>query len=122
MVFYLLTSLIFFFFILNEFKNTANLKQPSGHCYNRDLRETGPRYDHNTTGYVIGQFKGCPADIGQILLESELQLIHTVIFTDMIKEFFVTCGNNVGNPKGTHKTLYCRFILNKIVQFGCNTC
>ena len=47
--FYLLTSLIFFFLILNEFQNTANLKQPSRHCYYQDLRGTGPGYDHNTT-------------------------------------------------------------------------
>ena len=72
MVFHLITSLILFFLILNEFKNTANLKQPSGHCYYRHLRETGPRYDLTDYGYVIDQFKGCPADIGQILLEPEL--------------------------------------------------
>ena len=91
MVFYLLTSLIFFFLILNEFKNTANLKQPSGHCYYQDLRETGPRYDHNTTDMLLTN-SSCPADFGQILLESELQSIHTVIFTDMIKEFFLIVG------------------------------
>ena len=53
MVFYLLTSLIFFFLISNEFKNTASLKQPSGHCYYRHLRETGPRYNHNTTDMLL---------------------------------------------------------------------
>ena len=40
-VFYLLTSLFFSFLILNEFKNTANLKQPSGHCYYRDRSRNG---------------------------------------------------------------------------------
>ena len=53
MVFYLLTSLIFFFLTLNEFKNTVNLKQPSGHCYYRDFSETGPRYDHDTTEMLM---------------------------------------------------------------------
>ena len=51
--FYLLTSLFFFSLILNEFKNTANLKQRSGHCYYRDRRETGPRYDNNTTDTLL---------------------------------------------------------------------
>ena len=36
-------------------------------------------------------------------------------------EQFKRCGNNVGNPERTRKILYCRFIRDKIVQFGCNT-
>ena len=116
--FYLLTSLIFFFLILNEFKNTANLKQPSRHVIVRTFEE---RVLGMTITLRIRRVARYWPNF--IYLKSELQSIHTVIFTDMIKLFcFFTCGNNVGDPEGTHKTLYCRFILNKVVQFGCNTC